>query len=310
MEDPPVGIGLSEQGFNCRVHMTVATPLLSDSDPTSYSRCPVEDKWRLDLGLDWEVARRAFIDRQGNLANSVVNSLLLLVALALCFNVWWKMRGGGVTLLLHNLLCSKWDEEVKEILEKVGLLAFIRKFFDFSESNSIQVTKSWDEGKVVKFVKAGKGKVPLHQALVKLLYQFAKDRGVVFQWMMRGGFPRSSGTPVSRAQLHLGAATLGKDSLSPASKPNVVLTKSENEEESPKKEVPKDLSKGGEARNLKRMPPPLVLASSLAKCSRRSSRLQQKSEEKHKIVDNVDSSEEDKGGSDNGQDAEMSKGLE
>eukprot|EP01018_Ginkgo_biloba_P024051 Gb_01985 [translate_table: standard] len=365
--------------------MTIATPLLSDSDPTSCCNDEMERRRRGNNEEDWGLSIAIFpfqldvplrtiegstlvwigrlpgghsLTRQGNLAHSVVNSLPLPVALALCFVVWWKMGGDPITT---EPLVLKVDEEVREILEKAGLIAFFRKFLGFSESISIQVAESWDEGKVerpfseektsqakqltkfltyketfcwlqsniareslpkswdrvavqimkyltlegklrkifgyhvailnsikneekvniplflfksleksIKSVKVGKGKVMLHQGLVKFFYQFAKDKGGVSIRMMRGGFPRISGTLVSRAQLRLGATPLGKDSLSLASKPNVVLTESKDEEDSPKKE----------------------------------------SEGKHKLVDYVDSSKEDKGGSDNGKDAETGKVLE
>eukprot|EP01018_Ginkgo_biloba_P021328 Gb_31339 [translate_table: standard] len=83
--------------------------------------------------------------------------------------------------------------------------------------------------------------------------------------------------------------------LSPVPKSNVVLADSEDEEDSQGKESPKVLSKGREGRSLKHKPLPQVLAASLAKCSKRSLRLQKKLEEKQKGVDFVDSSKEEKG---------------
>eukprot|EP01018_Ginkgo_biloba_P035673 Gb_06925 [translate_table: standard] len=274
------------------------------------------------------------------------------MAIRLC-----KMGGDPVTT---EPLMFKVDEEVRDILEKVGLLAFFRKLYGFTESISTQVVESWEERKVVaeqltkflkdeetfywlqsgiareslskpwdrvaiqvmkyltlegkfrkilgyhvailnsirneekvniplflfrsleksiKSVKGGKGKVLLHQGLLKPLFQHAKDME-------------------SLARM---------DSMSPSNKSSLVLSESEEEKEGPKKEAPKELSKGGEARGLKRKIHPQVLASSLAKCSRRSSRLQQKSKGKQKIVD---SSEEDKVGFDDGKEAEVEKRLE
>eukprot|EP01018_Ginkgo_biloba_P031263 Gb_18255 [translate_table: standard] len=283
-------------------------------------------------------------------------SVPLLVVSALCVGFWRKMGGDLITTEPHVL---KVDKEVRDILEKAGLLAFFRRFSRFSESISVQAAETWEDGKVVvvnsltftisnhlivevyglplegavilrektsqaeqltkfltdeetfcwlqsgitresqpkpneekvniplflfkslqksvKAVKVGRGKVPLHQGLVKSLYQSAKEKGGALGGL-EGGFPRSIGTPISRAQLRLGAAPLGKDSLSSASKPTSNAS-----------------------------PPPQVLASSLVKCSRRSSRLQQKSEEKHKIVDYNDTSEENKGRTDDDKDAEIGK---
>eukprot|EP01018_Ginkgo_biloba_P017812 Gb_02791 [translate_table: standard] len=53
-------------------------------------------------------------------------------------------------------------------------------------------------------MKAGKGKAPLHQGLMKLLVDFEKDRRGDVVVPLKGGFSRLSGTPVSKAQLLLG----------------------------------------------------------------------------------------------------------
>eukprot|EP01018_Ginkgo_biloba_P039864 Gb_34704 [translate_table: standard] len=157
--------------------------------------------------------------------------------------------------------------------------------------------------KSIKVVKAGRGKVLLHQGLVKLLYQSAKEKGGVVR-----GFPRNSGTPISRAQLRLGATPKGKES--PVSQSSMVLSESEDEDDSMGKDISKDLSKGDDVRSLKRKPPPQVMVTSLAKCSKRSSRLQQKSKEKPKILDFVDTSEEDKDRTNEDKEAETGKGVE
>eukprot|EP01018_Ginkgo_biloba_P002354 Gb_35992 [translate_table: standard] len=209
-----------------------------------------------------------------------------------------KMGGDPITIEPPIL---KVDEEVRDILEKAGLISFFRKFYGFSKNISIQVTETWEDGKVVvnglTFTISDQlitkvSSLPLEgefsiarESLSKLwdrvVIQFSKDKGGASGRLTRGGFPRSSGTPVSRAQLCLGGVPLGKDSMSHVSTPTSNTS-----------------------------PPPQVLASSLAKCSRRSSRLQQKSEEKHKRVDYMDFSEEDKGEIDEGKDTETGKGVE
>eukprot|EP01018_Ginkgo_biloba_P026758 Gb_40311 [translate_table: standard] len=65
-------------------------------------------------------------------------------------------------------------------------------------------------------------KGPTSPRVVKLLYQSVKENGGILGGL-KGGFPRSSETPISRDQLHLGIVPLGKDSLSPTSKPSQKL---------------------------------------------------------------------------------------
>eukprot|EP01018_Ginkgo_biloba_P007637 Gb_03315 [translate_table: standard] len=136
-----------------------------------------------------------------------------------------KLFAGYSPTLRGNICRSRGIEWSSRNEEKVNIPLFLFKSLK----------------KSIKSMKAGKGKVLLHPGLVKLLDQFVKDKGGVSVKMIRGGFPRSSGTLISRAQLCLEATPLGKDSLSHASKPNVVLTESEDEEESPKKETSKGL---------------------------------------------------------------------
>eukprot|EP01018_Ginkgo_biloba_P010904 Gb_24794 [translate_table: standard] len=116
----------------------------------------------------------------------------------------------------------------------------------------------------VKYVKVGKGRAPLHQGLLKLLYEYEKDKKSLAADPSRGGFSRLSGTH-------------GED-------------------------TPLVGSKEGGAR--KRKPPLQILTASLAKCSRRSSRLQKKTIDKAKVVDFVESSEEDHNDSDVGKNTE------
>eukprot|EP01018_Ginkgo_biloba_P024551 Gb_02600 [translate_table: standard] len=130
-------------------------------------------------------------------------------------------------------LVLKVDEEVRDILEKVGLLAFFKKYGITRES----FPKPWDRVVI---------------QVMKYLTLEAKEKDGALR-ELKWGFPRSSGTLVSRAQLHLGVAPMGKES--PNSNSRVKL------------------------------------------------------EEKHKIVDFVDTLEEDKDGIDDDKDVESSKGV-
>eukprot|EP01018_Ginkgo_biloba_P021373 Gb_24038 [translate_table: standard] len=254
----------------------------------------------------------------------------------------------------------KMDDDVKEILDNAGLLEFFWKFTGFSESISLQVAETWDEGRVkvdgldfkilerliaetsglpldgkeslpvpwdrvaiqvmkyrklfgyhiailnsirnsvkinvplfllksleksIKTIRSGKGKLPLHQGLLKMLVNYERDRNVLVSLPLKGTLIRTSGTLVSKAQLLLGPA-------SSAPKPSVDYSDSEEEEDSPSDDSRVSARKRGDIR--KRKLAPQVLASSLAKCSRRSSRLQKKSTKKVKIIDYVDSLEDEK----------------
>eukprot|EP01018_Ginkgo_biloba_P001926 Gb_20786 [translate_table: standard] len=165
--------------------------------------------------------------------------------------------------IARESLPKPWDKVAIQVMKYLTLEGKFRKIFGYHVAilNSIRndekvniplfLFKSLE--KSIKAVKAARGKVPLHQGLVKLLYQSAKDKGGASRGQ-KGGFPRSNGTPISRAQLLLGAAPLGKES--PVSKPRVVLSKSKEEKDSPRKEISKDSSKGGNVGSLKRKPPP------------------------------------------------------
>eukprot|EP01018_Ginkgo_biloba_P036070 Gb_27273 [translate_table: standard] len=165
-------------------------------------------------------------------------------------------------------------------------ILFVREWF--SEAISMQVVESWEEGKVVvnglaftilehsimesleksmKPVKSGKGRVPLHQGMVKLLFQHEKDKCGGTVGPLRGGFLRTSGTPVSKAQLHLGPAP-----LCPVSNLKTVISDSEEEVGQKREGLP-------------------------SSCER-STQLQKKLGEKNKVEDYVDSSEEEKDESD------------
>eukprot|EP01018_Ginkgo_biloba_P018070 Gb_20417 [translate_table: standard] len=138
----------------------------------------------------------------------------------------------------------------------------------------------------VKAIKVGKGKAPLHQGLLKLLFDYEKEKKSAVVGPSKGGFSRLSGTPVSKSQLLLGPAPV---SLAPKS--DETVSNSKEDSVSQGDDTPLAGTKEGGGR--KRKPPPQTLNASLAKCSRRSTRLQKKTADKAKIVDFVDSSEED-----------------
>eukprot|EP01018_Ginkgo_biloba_P015036 Gb_26367 [translate_table: standard] len=140
--------------------------------------------------------------------------------------------------------------------------------------------------KLVKLVKAGKGKAPLHQGILNLLFDFEKEKRSAAAGPSRGGFSRLSKTPVSKAQLLMEPAP-----GSPALKSSETILDSEEDSASQEDDIP--LVGTREGGGWKRKPPPQTLNSSVAKCSRRSTRLQKKFAERAKIVDFVDSSEED-----------------
>eukprot|EP01018_Ginkgo_biloba_P013399 Gb_10421 [translate_table: standard] len=221
-----------------------------------------------------------------------------------------------------DCVVMKMEDNVKELLDKAGLLDFFKNFFDFSKSLSLQVAKRWDEGRVkvdglvftileqliaeasglpidgevicrgktnqveklskfirnnetfcwlqsgiareslpapwdrvvvqvmkyltlegkfrklfgchiailnsirnrvkinvpllllksleksIKTVKSGKGKLPLHQGLLKMLVNYEKARITSAPLILKGNLIRTSGTLVSKAQLLLSLASL------------------------------------------------------------------------------------------------------
>jgi len=50
--------------------------------------------------------------------------------------------------IMNESSVIKMEDDVNEILDKVGLLEFFWKFTGFSESISMQVAKTWDKGRV------------------------------------------------------------------------------------------------------------------------------------------------------------------
>eukprot|EP01018_Ginkgo_biloba_P015417 Gb_19919 [translate_table: standard] len=169
------------------------------------------------------------------------------------------------------------DEEVRNILEEAGFLTFFNKFKGHSEGVTRQFIDSWKEGRVsvdkseflvsasliveasglpneVLMAKSGKGKPPLHQGLMKMLVDFVSSKSSPAAGPSKGGFTKVSGTPITKAQLLLGPIPGGR----------------------------------------KRKTPVQALSSSLAKCSMRSSRLQQKLGGKPSLLDVAEYSEEER----------------
>eukprot|EP01018_Ginkgo_biloba_P038087 Gb_28838 [translate_table: standard] len=216
------------------------------------------------------------------------------------------------------------EPDVKELLDKAGLLDFFQKFSGFSESISMWIAESWDEGRVkvdsvaftiskqliaeasglpadgevichektnqsvVQVMKyltlEGKGKLPLHQGLLKMLVNHEKARIASTPLILKGNLIRTSGTPVTKAQLLLGPA-----SSVPRTSAN---SDSERVEDSSNEDVGVAVRKKGDSR--KQKVATQVLVASLAKCSKHSTKLQKKSVNKVKIIDYVDSSEDEK----------------
>eukprot|EP01018_Ginkgo_biloba_P013977 Gb_31793 [translate_table: standard] len=173
---------------------------------------------------------------------------------------FWKLFGYHIAIL--NSMRNK---------EKVNIPLFLLKSME----------------KSVKAVKAGKGKSPLHQGLMKMLVDFKMNRKSIAAGPSKGGFVRISGTPVSKAQLLLGSA--------PSSPLLVSGDSASNSEEVSRSQDgdflaanPKD--GGGKKRN----PLAQILSANLVKCSRRSSRLQRKSAEKAKSMDDAGPSGEER----------------
>eukprot|EP01018_Ginkgo_biloba_P031408 Gb_10263 [translate_table: standard] len=215
--------------------------------------------------------------------------------------VFSVLRAMGGDPLITESSFVKMDDDIKEILDKVGLLEFFQKFTSkfcklfghhIAILNSIQnstkinlplfLLRSLE--KSIKSFKSSKGKLPLHQVLLKILVKCEKPR-ILSPSLTLKGHLRSSGTPVSRAQLLLGPTVA-------APKSSAESSELVEEEESPSGDCGISSCKRGTSQKWK--PAPQTLAVSLPKCSRRSSRLQKKFVEKVKIVDDVVSSEEEK----------------
>eukprot|EP01018_Ginkgo_biloba_P016452 Gb_37272 [translate_table: standard] len=199
------------------------------------------------------------------------------------------------------------DEEVRNILEEAGFLAFFKNFKGHNEGITKQFVDTWKDGRVVVdkteiivnagFIaevfglsnegEAGKGKSPLHQGLMKMIVNFVSSKNSPTAGPSKGGFTRVSGTLITKAQRLLGP-------ISAASHMDTGDSTSEEDGDSESQEkeslVKNPNFKGGR----KRKTPVQVLSTSLAKCSRRSSRLQWKSVGKPSLLDAADTSEEER----------------
>eukprot|EP01018_Ginkgo_biloba_P020672 Gb_03668 [translate_table: standard] len=114
----------------------------------------------------------------------------------------------------------KVDEDVRSILEDFsineGLIVEVYGLPDEGEGILAQTlgqggNPSYEvsyPGRKIPTMKAGKGKAPLHQGVMKLLVDFEKDRRGAMMGPLKGGFSRLSGTLVSKAQLLLRLAPL------------------------------------------------------------------------------------------------------
>eukprot|EP01018_Ginkgo_biloba_P026278 Gb_21957 [translate_table: standard] len=194
------------------------------------------------------------------------------------------------------------DEDVRNILKEAGLLSFFKKFLGHSESITKQFIESWKDGRVVVsgteitvnealiadvsgLPNEGKGKVPLHQGLMKLIVEFALNRKKSVAGPSKGGFARVSGSPISKAQLLLGPILASPPSGDSA-------TDSEGDSKSLERTRPPKNPKEKSSRKTKLTTQ--ILSANLAKCSRRSTRLQKKSEGISSLLDISESSEEDR----------------
>eukprot|EP01018_Ginkgo_biloba_P022712 Gb_36500 [translate_table: standard] len=182
--------------------------------------------------------------------------------------------------IARESLPKPWDRVAIQIMKYLTLEGKFRKLFSYhiailnSMRNKEKVTiplfllKSME--KSVRAVKVGKGKAPFHQGLMKLLVDFENDKRGDVAGPSKGGFSRRSGTPVSKAQLLLGPA-----SLSLVLKSRDTVSDSEEDSLSQEGDAPVAGSKDGGSK--KRKPLSQVLNANLAKCSRRSIRLQKNS---------------------------------
>eukprot|EP01018_Ginkgo_biloba_P031174 Gb_36132 [translate_table: standard] len=141
--------------------------------------------------------------------------------------------------------------------------------------------------KSVLAAKSGKGKPPLHQGLMKMLVDFVSNKSSPAAGPSKGGFTRVSGTPITKAQLLLGPI-LGASNLNSGGSTSEEDEDSDCQEKNNMEKTP--IGKGGR----KRKNPVQVFSSSLAKCSRRSSRLQWKLGGKPSLLDVAESSEEER----------------
>eukprot|EP01018_Ginkgo_biloba_P018548 Gb_27292 [translate_table: standard] len=205
------------------------------------------------------------------------------------------MGGDPVTMEPTVLIM---DEEVRIILEETGLLSFFKSF-------KAEVSSLPNEGEIIHREKMNQ---------VNQLTRFIRDKET-FYWLDLGitreslpkpwdrvvmvlmkyltlevgpskGFSKVSGTSISKAQLLLGPIQASSNADSGDSN-SEAEDDSGSEEKLSRAKFPKD--KGSRKRKT-----PMVLSSSLAKYSQRSTRLQQKSLGTPSLLDVADSSEEEK----------------
>eukprot|EP01018_Ginkgo_biloba_P038587 Gb_30224 [translate_table: standard] len=134
--------------------------------------------------------------------------------------------GGDSVMTKPSVL--RMEDDVKELLDKAGILDFFQKFIGFSESISLgfrfiaegridlprenklakeSLPTPWDRVaiQVTNYLTLeGKGKFPLHQGLLKMLVNCERARNILASLTLKGNLIRTSGTPVSKAQLLLG----------------------------------------------------------------------------------------------------------
>eukprot|EP01018_Ginkgo_biloba_P030450 Gb_22959 [translate_table: standard] len=288
--------------FTCQSNRFIA--------PEAYSKTAMGSPHRLSTSIRWSFV---IMIGEGVIPLSFSRDFVLIVLHGRLANSSLDIMGGDPVMTEPTVL--KMEEDMKGLLEKASLLDFFRKFTGFSESISLQVVDSWDEGRVkvdglkftisehlisevsvlpmegevsgiaktlgqgghssdeinvslfllksveksIKSVKSGKGKLPLHQGLLNLLFQFETSKRSSVAMSLKGNLLKVSGPPVSKAQLLLGPT-------SSAQKLNVVSSNLEEEEDSPSEDV------GG----------------------RRSTRLQKKTAEKVKIIDYINTSDNEK----------------
>eukprot|EP01018_Ginkgo_biloba_P007467 Gb_18855 [translate_table: standard] len=177
--------------------------------------------------------------------------------------------------IARESLPKPWDRVA--VQEKINIPLFLFKFME----------------KSVHVVKVGKGKSPLHQGLMKMIEDFEINRKSSIAGPSKGGFVRVSGAPISKAYLLLGPAL-----SSPLLVSGDMATDSKGDYGSPERNFPTINPK--EKGSRKRKPPAQVLSANITKCSRRSSKLHRKTVGKIKLMDDVESSEEDRKSNDPG----------
>eukprot|EP01018_Ginkgo_biloba_P004816 Gb_20480 [translate_table: standard] len=178
----------------------------------------------------------------------------------------YKFESYGWRSAGHRVVAETWDEGKVT----VNALEFI-----ISEDLIAEVSGLSKEGEIVCREKTNQG-------LLKLLVNFEKGRSMSPFVALK----RSSGTLVSRPHL-----LLGPSSAAPISSAES-FGSADDEDSPPSEDCGTSVGKKGISR--KRKTTPQTLAVSLAKCSRRSARLQKKSVGKAKIVDYIASTEEEK----------------